>query len=173
MIRPRHSQLEFVQQTRNHHELAAKVRKYVSDEASQHISGQAIYIGVRWIKLGGSHLREARMARNAGMVRAVYSKSYYAAYNFSKGVRYISNGFVSLKGDDHQAASNFPADFPEGQELSRIVTELYACRLRADYDNWSDQVAAYPMSPVEAVKLAGRVGASSRSYISGKYGRIL
>ncbi|MCC5089448.1 hypothetical protein [Xanthomonas campestris] len=173
MIRPRHSQLEFVQQTRNYHELAAKVKKYVNEDASHQISRQALYIGVRWLKLGGSHLREARMAKKVGMTRAVYSKSYYAAYNFSKGVRYIANGVVSLKGDDHQAASDLPEDFPDRQVVSRLITELYACRLRADYDNWSDQAASYSMSSIDAVRAAGHVASSSRLYITNKYGRIL
>jgi len=174
VIRPRHSQLEFVQQTRNHKELAAKVKKYVGEDAASQISAQALYVGAQWVKLGGSHLREARMARKAGLVRTVYSKSYYAAYNFSKGIRYLANGVVSLKGDDHQAAPNLPDDLPGRDGISRIITELYACRLRADYDNWSDQGrSAYPMSTADAVKFAGRVAAEARLYVVSKYGRIL
>ena len=168
MIRPQMPELDFLSSTRNYQELGAKVRRLVGDDAANSIQSQALYVGVRWIMLGGSHLREARIARRAGLVRGCYSKAYYAAYNFSKGVRYLVKGQVSLKGDDHQSAPDFPDEFPDRDDMGKALTDLYACRLQADYDNWGSASRMFAIPTAEALRLAGRVGANARAYVIGR-----
>lgn len=170
MIRPKISELDFIASARNHQELAAKIRKIVGSDAADSIGSQATYVGVRWILLGGIHLREARIARRAGLIRGCYSKAYYSAYNFSKGVRYLVKGQVSLKGDDHQSAPDFPPDFPDRDAMGRAVTDLYACRLQADYDNWGTGSQPFSLSSAEAISLANKISKNSRKYISERYG---
>src|SRR6202162_5940849 len=44
-----------------------------------------------WFDLGEQHLNEANAALAARCERAAFSRSYYAAYNASKAMRYIAN----------------------------------------------------------------------------------
>jgi hypothetical protein len=78
----------------------------------------------------------------------------HAAYNASKSVRYIVNGRVSLKGDDHGEASELPDDFPDVDRWSEAITRLYEHRLRADYDNWRTTTSEMSLSASDAVDLA-------------------
>ena len=49
-------------------------------------------------------MNDAKAAIGLNCNRVTYSRSYYAAYNASKSIRYIVNGSVSLAGDDHKKA---------------------------------------------------------------------
>src|SRR5258708_28070083 len=61
---------------------------------------KVLEVAKAWFGLALEHLADAKEALKSGRDRSVYSRSYYAAYNGSKCVRYLVNGWVSLKGDD-------------------------------------------------------------------------
>jgi len=104
-------------------------------------------------------------------VRSTFSRSYYAAYNASKAIRYIVDGAVSLKGDDHhKASSDLPDDFPDVDRWSGEVTKLYEHRLRADYDNWASTVGEHSLTAQQAMDLATEFVDRCRSYLSGRLG---
>ena len=118
-------------------------------------------------------MADAVAARTAGRVRAAYSRAYYAAYNASKAVRYHVYGFVSLKGDDHQAAPELPDDFPDVDQWGKLVATLYEHRLRADYDNWSNTASEHTLAPDDCISHAGQFLVGCRQYLLDKYGVTL
>jgi uncharacterized protein (UPF0332 family) len=108
-----------------------------------------------WIQLGREHLADANAALASTRNRATLSRAYYAAYSSSKAVRYLVRGSVSLRGDDHgKAAAELPDDFPNVNSWTVDVAEMYANRLRADYDAFSDTPAEFSMTPQDAVAKA-------------------
>lgn len=168
------SERDFLSQIKNHKEFSAKVERFVDRASADALRAQAIEVAVRWAKLGAAHLREAKVAKKHNLTRACYSRSYYACYNYSKCVRYMHAGTVSLHGDDHGKAPDLPEDFPGRERISRIITDLYSCRLRADYDNWaskSDQV--YPFNSTVALSQAVEFSGACRNFMKEKYGVLL
>lgn len=87
-------ELEFLKLTGNHLEFSRKLAAL--DCPNPDINGFAQQICEAWFRLGEQHLIEAKKMLSIGCDRATYSRAYYAAYNVSKGARYIANGFVSL-----------------------------------------------------------------------------
>lgn len=170
-VKPPITELDFVQKIRNHREFSAKVKLLGSEGASALIDSYAAYVASRWARLGVSHLNEAKAAMGARMSRTVYSRSYYACYNLSKAVRFLSEGSVSLKGDDHQKAPDLPETFPDRDKLSRGITDLYQCRLVADYDNWTGYgKKTYPLSLKDAVDFAEYFSQTAKSFLRQQYG---
>lgn len=110
--------------TNNHAQWADKLRKLGLSAAADETRRNAFFVGLRWISLAGEHLEDAAACLAAGRRRATFSRSYYAAYNASKGVRYIVGGVVSLKGDDHQKAWDLPNDFPSGDRWAEVIPTL-------------------------------------------------
>jgi hypothetical protein len=80
---------------------------------------------------------------------------------------------VSLKGDDHQAATDLPDDFPDVDQWSKLVAALYEHRLRADYDNWSNTVGENTLAPNDCISQAQQFMAECRKYLLGKFGVTL
>lgn len=134
---------------------------------------QVAAITASWMKLAEEHLADAIAAHSAARTRAIYSRSYYAAYNASKGVRYHVNGVVSLKGDDHKAAPELPDDFPNVDQWSKIVAALYEHRLRADYDNWSNTASENTLAPNDCIIQAQQFLDQCRQYLFQKFGVTL
>lgn len=123
-----------------------------------------------WFRLGREHLEDAKSAQRARRTRAAYSRAYYAVYNASKAVRYQVNGIVSLKGDDHQKAGDLPDDFPNVAQWTARIPELYAHRLRADYDNWSLTSTEHNLDPARCIALAEQFLQECQQYILTKFG---
>ena len=123
--RERERRLEFLRATANHGAYCARLRQLGQHAAAAELEQHANYIGLRWLELAKKHLREASPILARVRPRMVYSRSYYAAYNASKAVRYIVTGAVSLKGDDHQRVSDLPDDFPNADVWSQTLTTLY------------------------------------------------
>lgn len=162
---------EFIGIIGNHGQFRKKLTTLDQVQAAEDIKKSAYYVGVCWLRLALEHLEDARHSSSLGRTRATFSRSYYAAYNASKAVRYIVEGAVSLKGDDHgKASSDLPDDFPQVDKWSEIVTLLFEHRLRADYDNWISTAQEHSLSPNEAMKLAEEFVARSQSYLSKKMG---
>jgi hypothetical protein len=165
--KPQLPELEFLREVPNHNEFFRKLDRLGLPDAGLMVRTQAHKLGLRWLRLGTTHLREARAASKAKATRAAYSRAYYAAYNASKAVRYITAGFVSLKGDDHQKAAELPGDFPDAAKWSQSVTRLYEQRLRADYDNWRG--VGFTMDVRTAVDESAGFVAACKAYLRDKF----
>jgi hypothetical protein len=164
---------KFLDVTANHGKFCGILRSLGQISAADLIERNAHHVGLCWLKLGMEHLEDARIAVATARLRSAYSRSYYAAYNASKAVRYLVNGVVSLKGDDHYAASDLPDDFPDGDRWSTTITTLYEHRLRADYDNWLSTSANMSLSPTQALALADSFVAAARRYLGRRLGAQL
>jgi hypothetical protein len=161
---------EFLKLTRNHGEFCQKLRSLGHSGAAANLVENAHYIGLSWFRLADEHLTDGKIAAGAGSDRAAYSRSYYAAYNASKSVRYIVAGTVSLAGDDHKEASNLPDDFPDVDKWADAVIRLREHRLIADYDNWTSTGSEYSMTSTEAIQLAEAFMAEAKNYLQTKFG---
>jgi hypothetical protein len=167
------AELEFIRLTRNHGEYCEKLRRLGEDVAADAIAASARYIALRWLELARDHLQDAKNAYTAGRDRSLYSRCYYAVYNASKCVRYLVDGAVSLKGDDHQAASELPDDFPDVDMWSSDIVKLYEHRLVFDYDNWRQDEAKRTLSRADAIVLTEKFLKCARNYLMSKYGMAL
>lgn len=163
---------EFIKLTYNHAEFARKLHDL--NIGNSDINEYAHHVAKCWYILALEHLEDARVALANRRRRATYSRSYYAAYNASKATRYAVSGFVSLKGDDHAVAgTNLPKDIPDVAKWSQAVTQLYECRLYADYDNWANSTASLPLSPDQALETATEFLQVIKKYASDKMGLAL
>jgi hypothetical protein len=124
----------------------------------------------RWFELARIHYIDASAVDPSANPRSVYSRSYYAAYNASKAVRYVVRGFVSLKGDDHKKVADLPDSFPEVDAWVAKLPLLYEHRLRADYDNWSDTASENHLSPAECLVAAKEFLTVSEQFLLSQYG---
>jgi len=171
--RPPVHELQFLKLTANHLEFDRKLTELHLPNPA--LGQHAEYIGAAWFHLGDEHLAEVRslLRLKSVPVRAIYSRSYYAAYNASKGIRYLTAGFVSLKGDDHGKAAELPGDFPDKEKWAKLISTLYENRLRADYDNWTTTQADFSESPNDAAKAAQDFIKIARNYINAKLGATI
>jgi hypothetical protein len=168
------SEFDFIRLTRNHGEFRSILSALGYIGASDQIKRYAHCVGLCWFRLSLEHLEDAKSALAASRPRATFSRSYYAVYNASKAVRYIVDGFVSLKGDDHpKASSGLPDDFPDVDRWSRVVTDLFEHRLRADYDNWDSTPVENLLTATEAYDLAREFVNRCRAYLSRRMGAPL
>jgi hypothetical protein len=160
----------FLKGVKNH----AAFRKLLQDLSLAH--NQAAYdqkvagVAICWFNLSREHLAEAGNAATSKSVRSVYSRSYYAAYNASKAVRYLAYGEVSLRGDDHAKASELPDDFPNLAKWTTMIITLYEHRLRADYDNWTNTAGEHTLNPADCIKHAEQFMDDCAQYAKTKYG---
>lgn len=160
---------EFLRISANHREFARKLAALGFQSGD--FDGFATQVCEAWFRLGEAHLAEARVLLKVGVHRAALSRAYYAAYNASKAARYLAQGLVSLKGDDHgKASTELPDDFPDLANWARRMTTLYENRLRADYDNWSSTSAEFTLTPEVAFREAEGFVEEVRRYLNTKYG---
>jgi len=165
-------ELEFLRISANHYEFTKKLTSLGVGSAS--IGEFARHVCASWFQLAELHLAEAQKLVQAGIPRATLSRAYYAAYNGSKATRYLVQGIVSLKGDDHgRASTDLPDDFPDVAQWSQRMTVLYENRLRADYDNWQSTSTDFTLTPDAAVRLAQEFIDEVRVYLNTKYGMRL
>ena len=161
-------EVSFLRISGNHQEFAGKLRHLEIPDGR--ILGAAKDVATKWFRLAQEHLADAQNAHRGKSHRSAYSRAYYAAYNASKAVRYMTKGVVSLHGDDHAKASELPDDFEDLAKWSRTVTDLYADRLRADYDNWDDTLASFGRPAADAVGLAEKFLDAARRFLMTKHG---
>lgn len=171
--RPPVHELQFLKLTANHLEFERKLAELQLPNPA--LAQHAEYIGAAWFHLGDEHLAELRSLVRLKSIptRAIYSRAYYAAYNASKSVRYLTAGAVSLKGDDHGKATELPSDFPDKERWAKLISILYENRLRADYDNWTTTCTEFSEPPKDAVKAAQEFIAAARKYINAKLGSTI
>ena len=164
-------ELEFLKLIPNHAESVRKLAEL--GVSAPDLTLYAFHVGRCWIHLAVEHLQEAHLAESAGARRTSFSRAYYAVYNASKAVRYIVDGSVSLKGDDHQKARYLPDDFPDVAKWSETIALLYENRLRADYDNWNSTSSEFSMSSADALSFAETFVSTTKTYLATKFGIIL
>jgi hypothetical protein len=164
---------EFLKITRNHGEFSRTLRLLGLPDASTQVVENAQHVALRWFYLAIEHIVDAKAAEGNGLLRASYSRSYYAAYNASKSIRYICTGSVTLTGDDHKNASDLPDDFPDVEKWTAAINNLREHRLKADYDNWASTAAELSLTPQQAVHLADAFTSEAAKYLETKYGIIL
>lgn len=165
------SELEFLKLSGNHLELARKLSTLAFD--APQLVEYAKHVSQAWFRLAEAHLAEAKTMNLAAAPRAAYSRAYYAVYNASKAARYIREGFVSLKGDDHAKATDLPGDFPDVANWGMKIAELYEHRLRADYDNWSATGGSFTLGAAQAISRAENFVDETRGYLTSKCGMTL
>src|SRR5258708_21980784 len=104
---------KFLELTKNFGKVSRDMGTLGFSQAAADVVEFGHHIGLCWLKLAHRHLADAKASqKQKGTRRAVFSRSYYAVYNASKAVRYVTHGSVSLFGEDHQKAGDLPDDFP-------------------------------------------------------------
>ena len=141
---------------KNHAEFKEKLTRLKLTSDFPVLDAAVVEVVKSWFQLAREHAEELRILDPDKLPRAVYSRAYYAAYNASKAVRYISRGIVSLSGDDHRKVSELPNSFPSVDTWARDLQVMYEHRLRADYDNWTQTAAEHTLKPGECAELAQR-----------------
>lgn len=160
----------FLKLTQNHSEFQRKIQVLGHEKVASDVTEFAYHVGQCWLQLACEHLQDAKAAMASNLDRSAYSRSYYAVYNASKSIRYTVNGSVSLKGDDHQKASDLPDDFPEVDKWALDITSLREHRLRADYDNWGATASEHSLSAKDVVDLAEQFLSEAKQYLEAKFG---
>ena len=127
-------------------------------------------VAQQWFELARTHYFDASAVDAGANPRSVYSRAYYAAYNASKAVRYVVQGFVSMHGDDHKKVTELPGSFPSVDSWVSKLNLLYQHRLRADYDNWADTIAQNELSPTECLAIASEFLKAAEQFLLADYG---
>ncbi len=169
-MQPFTDQRVLLDEVKNHAEFKVKLTrlKLTSDLAILHSSVLDVVMG--WFGLAREHDEELAGMDINKLPRAAYSRAYYAAYNASKAVRYMSKGVVSLRGDDHRKVSELPDSFPDVDAWARDLQAMYEHRLRADYDNWTGTPTEHTMTPEDCAALAHRFIGICEKYLKDEYG---
>jgi hypothetical protein len=160
----------FLKLTQNHSEFQHKIQVLGHEKVASDVTEFAYHVGQCWLQLACEHLQDAKAAMASNLDRSAYSRSNYAVYNASKSIRYVVNGSVSLKGADHQKASDLPDDFPDVDKWAVDITSLREHRLRADYDNWGATGSEHLLTVVETVQLAENFLSETKQYLEAKFG---
>jgi len=164
------SEREFIKLTENHGKFRHRLQMLGHEKAACEVMENVQHVGRCWLRLAYEHMNDAKAAIGLNCDRAAYSRSYYAAYNASKSIRYIVNGSVSLTADDHKKAPDLPDDFPEVEKWAADITSLREHRLRADYDNWGATGSEHSLSARDVVDLAERFLSEAKQYLEAKFG---
>ncbi len=155
---------------KNHGEFRATLTSLSMTSELTILDSRVFAVARRWFELGKMHYADGASLDPVTSPRSVYSRSYYAAYNASKAVRYVVRGFVSLRGDDQKKVADLPDSFPDVDAWSARLQLLYEHRLRADYDNWSDTASENQLSPMECLTAAAEFLSVCEQYLLSKYG---
>ena len=134
------------------------------------LEAQVYAVARKWFELARLHYLDASAADAAANPRSVYSRAYYAAYNASKAVRYVVQGFVSLRGDDHKKVADLPSAFHDVDSWVSKLPLLYEHRLRADYDNWSDTASENVLAPPDCLAIAADFLKAAERFLLEDYG---
>jgi hypothetical protein len=156
-------------ETKNHAEFKQKLTKLKLTSDLAVYDSAVLDVVTSWFKLAREHAEELKKLAVNDVPRAVYSRSYYVAYNASKAVRYMSQGAVSLKGDDHRKVSELPDSFPDVDVWARELQVMYEHRLRGDYDNWSQTSAEHTLKPSECAQRAHEFLGICAGFLKDKY----
>lgn len=122
-----------------------------------------------WFLLAAQHLRIARrLSSRPRDWRAVVSRSYYAAYNVSRSVRYLVHGFVKFDGSDHTIVGDLPADFPQRASWSTFLVDLRKDRNVADYAPWTGMLSTLSQLPEFSLDRVEQFVKESKQYLRAR-----
>jgi uncharacterized protein (UPF0332 family) len=162
---------KFLELTKNFGKVSRDMGALGFNETAADLVDFGHHVGLCWLKLAQRHLADAKASqKQKGTRRAVFSRSYYAVYNASKAVRYVTNGSVSLFGEDHQKAGDLPDDFPNVANWAVDITRLREHRQKADYDGWEATAKEFSLTSTKCLSLAKSFIADAASYLESKYG---
>ena len=123
----------------------------------------------RWLVLASQHLGVARhLAARPRQWRSTVSRSYYAAYNASRSVRYFVDGQVKLTAEDHQSVGDLPDDFPNKGVWSSFLTDLRKDRNIADYEPWLGARKTLSLPPHDSYLKTRELLTVCRAYLRGR-----
>jgi hypothetical protein len=127
----------FFKKIRNHIEVRNILAGVAKGVELSWFDDATVTVSRRCFRLSQQHLRAAeQLATSTRSWRSTISRCYYATYNASRSVRYLTNGFVKLDAEDHKQVGDLPNDFPERDDWSNFATELRRDRNTADYEPW-------------------------------------
>ena len=130
-------------------------------------------VGRHWLLLASQHLRVARLlVSKPRLWRALTSRSYYAAYNASRSVRYLVKGSVKFDAADHQDVGDLPDDFPQRATWSTFLTDMRKDRNIADYEPWAGVKSALSYAPSDSLARVDEFLRKSKAYLRGKGFRV-
>lgn len=158
-----------VHEIKNHAEFKQKLTSLKLTSDFPVFDAAVVDVVRSWFNLAREHAEELKRLDPGLLPRAVYSRSYYVAYNASKAVRYMSQGFVSLKGDDHRKVSELPDSFPNVDVWARELQVMYQHRLRSDYDNWTQTPGEHTLKPAECAELAHKFLEICQAFLQNEY----
>lgn len=161
----------FLELTKNFSKVSRDMHTLGFAQTCADITDFGHHVGLCWLKLATRHLADAKASyKQKGTRRAVFSRAYYAVYNASKAVRYVTTGFVSLHGDDHQKAGDLPDDFPDVENWALDINRLREHRQKADYDGWEATPKEFSLTATKSLELATAFVSEAKQYLDGKYG---
>lgn len=159
-----------LERLRNHAEFKATLVSLTMSSDLPILESHVKAVAQKWFELARMHYADGAAFDSGANPRAVYSRAYYAAYNASKAVRYVAQGFVSLRGDDHRKVSDLPSSFPDVDSWVTNLPLLYEHRLRADYDNWSGTADENVLLPADCLSIAKAFLKAAEEFLHTDYG---
>lgn len=155
---------------KNHAEFKATLVSLTMNGDLPILESQVHAVARKWFELARLHYLDASAVDASVNPRSVYSRTYYSAYNASKAVRYVVEGFVSLRGDDHKKVADLPGNFPEVDSWAEKLPLLLQHRLRADYDNWSGTASENVLAPADCLTIAANFLKVAEQFLLKEYG---
>jgi hypothetical protein len=123
----------------------------------------------RWLVLASQHLGVAsHLVAKPRQWRSTVSRSYYAAYNASRSVRYFVYGQVKLTSEDHQSVGELPDDFPNKATWSSFLIDLRKDRNIADYEPWPEARKTLSLPPRDSYLRTRELLTICRVYLRGR-----
>ncbi len=166
-------QRQFLRLVKNHADFRQKLVTLALSGDLHTFDGHMRSVATSWFELAKEHLAEVSILDVRGCRRAIYSRSYYAAYSASKAVRYVVYGEVSLGGDDHRKVAELPDSFPNVSSWAVRLIQLYEHRLRADYDNWSGSDTENTLAPEDSRTAAKEFLDACKTFLFDEYGVVV
>ncbi len=151
----------------DNHAKVSRILRLVGNQPNLGWYEDAVHEVVRkWFALGQYHLRIARaLSSRPKEWRSVVSRGYYAAYNISRAVRYLTDGRVKYDASDHQVAPNLPSDFPDQATWANFLIDFRSDRNLADYEPWNDAFRKLSRRPDTSLDMATEFLRKARSYL--------
>jgi hypothetical protein len=152
------------------HAQALGVLEKIAGGSDLHWYHEAVHAVAReWYQLSSHHMRAGRqLLSRPRNWRAVVSRSYYAAYNASRAVRYFVKGAVAFDSKDHQLVGDLPTDFPDAASWATFVNELRRDRNIADYEPWKDVRTKLSDSPSSSLNRVEKFISVARLYMRNR-----
>lgn len=147
-----------------------KVRRVLSTFASRatlaRFDDAVANVVKQWYLLARRHLRVARrLVRPPRDWRSAVSRTYYAAYNASRAVRYRVNGRVKPGAEDHKEVGDLPNDFPNRDQWSSFLDDLRYDRNVSDYEPWPAARQRLKGEPADSLIEVERFIRDARGYL--------